>query len=273
MDDVPLWGALLLQAVLITVNAFFAAAEIAIVSLNESKIRKEAEEGNKKAKLMLSMVETPTGFLSTIQVMITLAGFLGSAFAAESFSDELAGTIFKWFGGVGEVPSSLDTVAVILVTLILSYFTLVFGELVPKRIAMQRTEKVASGVCGVIRFFSVVAKPVVWFLSISTNAVLRILGIDPHHEEEVVTEDEIRLMVDISEESGEIEAEEKEMIENIFEFNNTTASEIMIHRTDIESVWVNESEEEILSIISRTGMSRFPVYDEDIDDIIGILFT
>lgn len=271
MDDPLIWQ-LLLQVVLIAVNAFFASTEIAVISLNANKVRRMAEEGDKKAKQMLKMVEVPAGFLSTIQVGITLAGFLGSAFAADNF----AGRLTDWMVNVQKVtipPDTLNTIAVILITLILSYFTLVFGELVPKRIAMQKPDKVARASAGVITVLSIVMKPVIWLLSASTNGVMRLLRMNPNEEEEAVTEEEIRLMVDIGEEKGAIEPAEKEMIENIFEFNNTTARDVMMHRTNVTAIRKDETPEEILKVIRESGLSRFPVYGEDIDDIVGILST
>lgn len=271
MADPLIWQ-LLLQVVLIAVNAFFASTEIAVISLNANKVRRMAEEGDKKAKQMLKMVEVPAGFLSTIQVGITLAGFLGSAFAADNF----AGRLTDWMVNVQKVtipPDTLNTIAVILITLILSYFTLVFGELVPKRIAMQKPDKVARASAGVITVLSIVMKPVIWLLSASTNGVMRLLRMNPNEEEEAVTEEEIRLMVDIGEEKGAIEPAEKEMIENIFEFNNTTARDVMMHRTNVTAIRKDETPEEILKVIRESGLSRFPVYGEDIDDIVGILST
>lgn len=266
-------GQLLLQLLLILINAFFACSEIAVVTLNEKKVEKLSESGDKKATKLLKMIKTPERFLSTIQISITLAGFLGSAFAAENF----AGKITNWLYNDLKISAlsyeTLDSISIIAVTLILSYITLVLGELVPKRIAMKDPEKVAYFVCGIISAAAVIAKPVVWFLSVSTNLVLRLLKIDPNNKCEEVTEEEIRLMVDASEELGNIESDEKEMIENIFEFNNITAADIMIHRTEIFAVDVESSEDDILSMIKESGYSRFPVFEESIDNVIGILST
>jgi putative hemolysin len=269
----PIWGHLLLQLALIAVNAFFAATEIAVISLNENKIRHLAEEGDLKAKQLLRLTQAPNGFLSTIQVGITLAGFLGSAFAADNFASRLTGWLVDGLH-VNVLPrDTLNTLCVILITLILSYFTLVLGELAPKRVAMQRPEKVARMTCGVISFLSRVTKPIIWFLSMSTNGVLRLMGVNPKQESGDVTEEEIRMMVDIGEEKGAIETNEREMIENIFEFNNSSAEDVMIHRTDVAAIWISDTPETIVSTILETGLSRFPVYDEDIDDVIGILYT
>ncbi len=268
MDILP---QLFLQLLLILLNAFFAATEIAFVSLNENKLKHQAEDGDKKAKKMLKMVQEPTGFLSTIQIGITLAGFLGSAFAADSFSDRLVNWLIKLFNLAESARPTLDAVAVIVITLILSYFTLVLGELVPKRIAMKNSEKFARTVCGFINGLATVLKPIVWFMTVSTNGVLRVCGINPKEKEETISEDDIRLMIDIGEEKGTIDADEKEMIENIFEFGDTTINEIMIHRTTVTFIDVSSTHDEIMQIIEESGFSRFPVYEENADNIIGIL--
>lgn len=273
MASDPIGPQLLLQLVLIFINAFFASAEIAVLSLNENRLRRTAEEGDKKAAQMMKFVETPAKFLSTIQIGITMAGFLGSAFAAENFADRLT----RWLVDTVHVTTLsqnvLHAVSVIVITFILAYFTLVLGELVPKRLAMKYPEKVARMASGVIRGTSVIFKPLIWLLSISTNGILRLLHIDPNEERSDVSEDEIRLMVDIGEEKGTIESSERTMIENVFAFNNMTAEDVMIHRTDMEAIWVEDTPEEIVNTIERTGLSRFPVYEEDADDIIGILST
>ena len=271
MSSDPLGGPLLLQLALILLNGFFAATEVAVLSLNDAKIRHDAEEGDRTAAQLLKLAEAPNKFLSTIQVCITLAGFLGSAFAADRFASRLAGLFVSW--GAQIDPGVLNTLCVVLITLILSYFTLVLGELVPKRIAMQHPEKLARMTCGVIRVLSAVFKPIVWLLSVSTNGVLRLVGINPNAQPEEVTEEEIRMMVDMGGESGAIEEAEKEMIENIFEFNNRSAEDVMTHRTDVTCIWVGDDQETIIKTIMDTGLSRFPVYDEDIDDIIGVLNT
>ena len=263
---------LLVQVILIALNGIFASAEIAVLSISETKLEKLAEQGSKKARRLRKLTEEPARFLSTIQIAITLSGFLGSAFAADGFSGPLA----DWLIGLGVTGISrgtLETLAVILITLILSYFTLIFGELVPKRIAMKKTEAVARFTVGAVTSVATVFRPVIWLLSKSTNGVLRALHIDPKADEEDVSEDEIRMMVDLGEERGAIESNEKELIDNIFEFNNTTAEDVMIHRTDMVMLWVEDTREEILATIRSSGLSRFPVYEENADDIIGILST
>ncbi len=266
---------IMVQIILIAINAFFAASEIAVISLNEVKLRRQVENGDAKAKKMLRMVEEPTGFLSTIQVGITLAGFLGSAFAAEGFSDLLV----NWLVGLFEiVPESaligvLDTVSVVLITIILSFFTLVLGELIPKRVAMRDPEKLARGVCGFILGLSKVLRPVVWLLSASTNGLLRLLGINPNETNEDVSEEDILDLVDAVEEQGEIDNDTKEMIENVFEFDNTAISEIMVRRGDMTVLHEEDSPEEIMQILLESGFSRFPVCGEDTDDIKGIVLA
>ena len=265
------WGPLLLQLVLILLNGWFAATEAAILSLNETKLRADAEEGDKDAAKLLKLCEAPNKFLSTIQVCITLAGFLGAAFAAEAFSGPLADMIAG--AGVTLDAALLHSLSVVGVILILSCFTIILGDLMPKRIAMHQPEKTARMSLGVIRVCTAVFMPLVWVLSAVSNGLLRLMGIDPDAEEEEVTEEDIRALVDMGEESGAIEEAEKEMIENIFEFNNLTAENVMTHRTDVTAIWVDEEWDVILQTIRETGLSRFPVYNEDMDDIIGTLNT
>ena len=265
------WGPLLLQLVLILLNGWFAATEAAILSLNETKLRADAEEGDKDAAKLLKLCEAPNKFLSTIQVCITLAGFLGAAFAAEAFSGPLADMIAG--AGVTLDAALLHSLSVVGVILILSCFTIILGDLMPKRIAMHQPEKTARMSLGVIRVCTAVFMPLVWLLSAVSNGLLRLMGIDPDAEEEEVTEEDIRALVDMGEESGAIEEAEKEMIENIFEFNNLTAENVMTHRTDVTAIWVDEEWDVIIQTIRETGLSRFPVYNEDMDDIIGTLNT
>ena len=271
--DTPIGGLLLIQIVLIAINAFFAAAEIAVVSLSETKLRHKAEEGDKTSQKLLKMVLEPSRFLSTIQIAITLAGFLGSAFAADNFAAPLVSLIRDKWGFTLISKGTLNTLCVVLITLILSYFTLVFGELVPKRVAMKEPEKVARAVAGVIDATAKITKPVVWLLTKSVNGVLRLFGIDPAANEEEVTEDEIRMMVDMGEEKGAIEGDERDMIENIFEFNNMTAADCMTHRTDVTALQVDAGNKEIMKTILESGLSRFPVYGEDLDDVLGTITT
>lgn len=273
MPDDPLLPKLIVLVILILINAFFAGAEIAVISLSETRLKRQAEEGDKKAQRLLKLTQAPDHFLSAIQIAITLAGFLSSAFAADSFSDPLVTWLVEQKGVTALEPRALNNIMVVLITIVLSYFSLVLGELVPKRIAMKKTEAVARFTLGPVCAVAAVFRPVVWLLSKSTNGVLRLLHIDPNADQEDVSEDEIRMMVDLGEERGAIEASEKELIENIFEFNNTTAEDVMVHRTDMVMVWAQDTNEDILNAILTSGRSRFPVYEEDADHIMGILNT
>ena len=262
---------LLLQVILIFLNAFFAAAEIAVISLNASKLRKSAEDGDKTCARLLKLVEEPSGFLSTIQIGITLAGFLGSAFAADNFSGYLVDWVYKDLGFHSLPVSVLDTLSVIVITIILSYFTLIFGELVPKRIAMQKSFAVAKFVYRVVSFVALIMKPAVAFLSLSTNLVLKMFGMKTEAEEETVTEDEIRLMVELGEENGSIDSDEKEWIQNVLEFNDTIVRNCMTHESEIIGISADATDEEITQLITESGTSRYPVYQNDLHDIIGVL--
>lgn len=262
---------ILLQVFLILLNAVFACAEIAIISMNDNKLAKMAADGDKRAIRLARLTSQPARFLATIQVAITLSGFLGSAFASENFSDILV----KWLINIGvSVPvSTLNTLCVIFITLALSYFTLVFGELIPKQIAMRKAEALALGMSGLISTISKFFKPIVWFLTISTNGILRLFGIDPNAVEDSVSEEEIRMMVDVGSEKGTIDYEEKEFIQNVFEFDDLSANEIATHRTDITFLNLDETVEEWKKIIYDSRFSLYPVCDDSNDNIVGILDT
>ena len=273
MESDSILPQLLLQLVLIAVNALFAATEIAVISLNETKVRRMAEGGDRKAAKMLRMVTEPTGFLSTIQICITLAGFLGSAFAADNFSDKLVNWLINDCEVSGVSPSALDTISVIIITLVLSYFTLVLGELVPKRVAMKRSESIARAVSGLMIGMTTVLRPIIWLLTVSTNGVLRLCGIDPEDNAEEVSEEEIIMMLDEGEEAGSIESGEKELIKNVFSLNDTTAEDVMVHRSQVAFLKRDDARTTLLNEIAESGYSRFPVYGENIDDIVGILYA
>lgn len=260
---------LLVLLVLIMLNAFFAATEIAFISLNDAKMEKQAKGGDKKAQKVVKMLKNPSKFLATIQIGITLAGFLSSAFASEAFADKLAPILDMYLPfGIGVWKS----VSIIFITIILSYFTLVFGELVPKRIAMKNYEKIAFFSIGFVRTLSIIAAPFVKLLTMSTNFICNLFGVK-ENEEEAVTEEEIRMMVDVGEEKGTIEEEEKELINNIFEFNDKTVSEVMVHRTEIFALDVNSDISEYLDKIDEYKYSRVPIYEENIDEICGVLYV
>ena len=266
--DHLLWP-LLLQFVLIITNAIFACAEIAVISMNDTKLAKLVSMGDKRAIRLDELTKQPARFLSTIQVGITLAGFLASAFAAENFSDPLV----NWLVGleVAIAPSTLNTIAIVVITLILSYFTLVFGELVPKRVAMRKAEQLALAMSGLVYFVSRIFSPIVWLLTVSTNSLLRVIGIDPLADDDDITEEEIRMMVDAGSERGAISHNEKDMIQRIFEFNDKNAEDIMTHRTDVAILWMDETDHQWEATVIENRHSVYPVCDECPDDIIGIL--
>lgn len=267
MDILP---QILLQIFLIALNAVFAAAEIAIISMNDTKLAAMAAKGNKKAVRLARLTSSPAKFLATIQVAITLSGFLGSAFAADNFATRLVDALI----GLG-VPESargaLNSVSVIVITLILSYFTLVFGELVPKRFAMKKAESLALTISGLISFISKLFAPIVWFLTVSTNGMLRLMGIDPNEHEESVSEEEIRMMVDAGSEKGTIDEEEKELIQNVFEFDDLSADEIATHRTDIDLLWLDDSVDKWEETIHLSRHTFFPICKDSVDNIVGVL--
>ena len=260
---------LMLQVVLILLNAFFAGAEIALISVNENKMVRLAEEGNKKAARLVKMNKEPSRFLATIQVAITLSGFLASAFAADNF----ASPIVTWLTGLGvTIPTSvLHSIVVILITLVLSYFTLVFGELVPKQVAMHRSEELSLKIAGTINALSKIFKPLVSALTFSTNIILKLMNIDSGAEEDDVSEEEIRLMVDIGNEKGTIAKEEHEVIQNIFDFDDLTAEDLATHRSDVVWLDINDSVEEWNDIIFSTRHTLYPVCDGSTDEVRGIL--
>ena len=271
MSDIA--GQLLLQLILILLNAFFAATEIAVISLNEKKVKARADDGDKKAIKMMKMIEEPTRFLSTIQIGITLAGFLGSAFAADNFAERLSGFVIRAFDISESHIGIVNTAAVIVITLVLSFFTLVLGELVPKRIAMKNKEKLAEHVCGTISGLAVILRPIIWLLTVSTNGVLRLFGIDPHEKEEPVSEEDIVLMLDAGADEGSLNQNDIEYIKNVFKLDGMTAEDVMTPRRALVLISQDATDEEILEIIETEGYSRIPVYADTTDNIVGILHT
>ena len=267
-----MFSQLIVLVILILLNAYFAASEIAFISLNDAKVEKQAKEGNKKAKQIEKMLKEPSKFLATIQIGITLAGFLSSAFASDTFADMLAPVLNKLIPAISL--GVWRSISIIIITIILSFFTLVFGELVPKRLAMKHYEKISFATIGVIRGISIITAPFVKLLTVVTNAISKVFGVG-ENEEETVTEEEIKMMVNQGEEKGTIKEEEKELINNVFEFNDITVSEIMRHRKDIFAVDINISNDELLEELSQEEYrySRIPVYEETIDEIKGILYV
>lgn len=264
---------ILVLFLLILVNAFFAMSEIAIISLNDNKIERMAEQGDKKATQVRKLTADSSRFLSTIQIGVTLAGFLTSASASRAFVDRLAGLIERipYVGTIGE--SVISGFSMVVITLIISYFSLVLGELAPKRIAMQIPEKVAFRSIGILLFVAAAAKPFVKILSLSTNLIVRLFGFDPHASQKLVTEEEIRMLVDVGGERGVIEKGQKDMINNIFEFDDIDVGDIMTHRTNIYAVELDDSIDDVIKIAIEKGYSRIPVYDGAPDNIVGIVYV
>lgn len=275
MDDPGnLIGKLILLLILILINAFFAMSEIAVISLNDAKIEKMAEEGHKKAKKVVKLTENSAAFLSTIQIGVTLAGFLTSASASQTFVDKFSSVLVSWFGDFGQNHAGfINGLALVVVTVIMSYFSLVLGELVPKRLAIQSPEKISFSVVGILLFVKSIMRPFISLLSASTNLIIRLFGIDPGSEPENVTEEEIRMMVDVGEEKGVIEESQKEMINNIFEFDDTSVDEIMTHRTDVVAVEITDSIDDAVKLAVEEGFSRIPVFEDDLDNIVGVIYV
>ena len=263
-------GSLLLEFIVIValtgINAFFSSAEMAIVSINKNKLKILVEEGNKKAIMLENLMKEPSKFLSTIQVGITLAGFFASASAATGLSQYLSIYLRK----LG-IPYS-GQISMILITFVLSYITLVFGELIPKRIALKSSEKIALSSVGTIVTVSKIFSPFVKFLTFSTNIILTALKMKEDDIEEKVSKEELRSLVEVGREHGIINEVEKEMIENIIEFDEKVAREIMIPRTKVFLIDKNISVDELFEKKEVEVYSRIPVYEDEADNIVGILF-
>jgi len=273
--DTTTGGSLALQIFLIIfltfLNAFFASSEIALLSVNDTKLRKEAESGDKKSALLLKIVENPSKFLSTIQVGVTFSGFLNSAVASSSFADMITNGLAGSWQFAAEHRSFISTLSIVVITILLSFVTLVFGELVPKRYAMKYSDKAAKISVGPLRITGIIFSPFIKIVTLSVNGVLRLIGINPNDDGENVTEEEILLMVNEGQEKGVIGDDESEMINNIFEFDDKTAIDVMTHRTEIAAININDSFERVIDMASGERYSRFPVYDSSVDNIIGII--
>lgn len=261
-----IWLDLFIVLILVLINGFFSASEMAIINLKDARVRREAEEGNKLAKKLVYFLDNQGDFLATIQVCITLAGFLSASFGADRFAGRLTalvdpGNNYPW----------LSVVSLIAITIIISYISLVLGELVPKRMAMSNPDKFSKSFVSLLRVVNSLLRPIAAFLNFSANVILKIFHISVESQKEVVTEEEIRMLLDISSSSGNIHEGESEMIENIFELNDTEVSEIMTHRTNIVALPVTTTLEELSNVLAEEKYSRVPIYEEDIDDIIGVI--
>ena len=271
MTDGPLIGLLLLQLVFISLNAVFACAEIAVISTNSNKLAQLTAAGDKRALRLVKLTEEPAGFLATIQVGITLVNLLSSAVATQNFSDRLINWLTKL--GVSIPPAVVNILSVALITLLLTYFTVLLGELVPKRIAMTKAEDIALSMSGLIYVVSRIFKPAVWLFTVSTNGLLRLFGIDPNSRENENAEEEIRMILDAGKQKGMIRPDEQSMIQNIFEFDDITAGDVMTHRTEVSILWMDETDEEWEQTVGESRHSIYPVCDETPDHIMGVLYA
>jgi len=269
LDDNPLLWLFLLQLVFIFLNAMFACAEIAVIKMNDNKLAKLAAAGDKRALRLVKLTEQPAGFLATIQVGITLVNLLSSAVATENFSDRLE----AWLVGIGaRIPVTIvNILSVAIITVLLTYFTVLLGELIPKRLAMKKAEQIALGMSGLIYAVSRIFTPAVWLFTVSTNGILKLLGVDPNSEDEENIEEEILMILDAGKQKGTIEPEEQNMIQNIFEFDDITAGEIMTHRTEVSLLWVDETDEQWEKTIFESRHSYYPICSESPDNIVGVL--
>jgi putative hemolysin len=271
LDDNPLLLLLLLQLVFIGLNAIFACAEIAVITMNDNKLAKLSAAGDKRAIRLTKLTEQPAAFLSTIQVGITLVNLLSSAVATENFSDRLV-NFFVSFNI--HIPATIvNILSVAIITILLTYFTVLFGELIPKRLAMKNAEKIALGMSSLIYGVSRLFTPAVWLFTVSTNGILRLLGIDPNSESEENVEEEILMILDAGKQKGTILPDEQNMIQNIFEFDDTSAGEIMTHRTEVSLLWLEETDEQWEKTITESRHSVYPICSDSPDNIVGILHT
>ena len=271
MTDDPLLWLLLIQLVFIFFNAIFACAEIAVITMNDNKLAKLFAAGDKRALRLTELTEQPAGFLATIQIGITLVNLLSSAVATENFSDRLV----DWFTGIGvSIPTSvINILSVAIITVLLTYFTVLLGELIPKRLAMKKAEQIALGMSGLIYAVSKIFTPAVWLFTVSTNGLLQLFGVDPNSEEDENAEEEIRMILDAGKQKGTIQPDEQSMIQNIFEFDDTFAGEIMTHRTEVSLLWLDESDEEWDKTINESRYSIYPICSDSPDNIIGVLYA
>jgi len=260
---------IILIVILVLANAMFAAAEIALVSVRRTRIRQLVEEGSARARTVQRLLDNPTNFMATIQVGITLLGFLASAAAAVKLAEPLSEVI-------GRVPAPFIAnnalgIAVVLVTLAVGLFTLVLGEIAPKSLALQHAEKVSLWLAGPINFLSYIVLPGVAIVSFLSDLIVRPFGGRAKFAAPILTEEELKMLVEAGEEAGALEEEEKEMIHSIFEFTDTIARQVMIPRIDMKCVEVNASLDELLEVIMKYGHTRIPVYEDNVDQIVGIV--
>ena len=271
MTESPIFWLLMLQLVFVFFNALFACAEIAVITMNDNKLAKLTASGDKRAVRLTKLTAQPSEFLATIQVGITLVNLLSSAFATDNFSDRLVNWLLRM--GVSISPTLIRVLVVAFITIVLTYVTVLLGELIPKRLAMKSAEKIALGMSGLIYIVSRMFTPAIWLLTVSTNGILRLFRIDPNSENEENAEEEIRMLLDAGNQKGTIQPDEREMIRNIFEFDETSAGEIMTHRTEVNLLWLDEDDEQWEQTIEENKHSIYPVCSDSPDNIVGVLYA
>jgi len=252
---------------LVACNAFFAAAEMSLVSVRRTRIKQLVEEGNAKARAVLALLERPTNFMATVQIGLTVVGFLASAFAAINLGEPVG----KWLASIGLSASVSRPVAVVGITVILSLFVLIFGEVAPKSLAIQHAEKLALGLAGTVRLISLLAMPAVKLVSVVSDVIVRPFGVHVRFTNPILTEEELKMLVEAGEEEGVIEEGEKEMIHSIFDFTDTVARQVMVPRTDMDAAPITSSLDDLLDLITSSGHSRIPIYEENVDSVIGVV--
>lgn len=252
---------------LVMLNAFFAAAEMALVSVRRTRIKQLVEEGNVRARTVLTLLEHPTSFMSAIQIGLTMVGFLASAFTAISVAELATG----WLVSIGVPADTAKPIAVVTMTAALSLFTIVFGEIAPKSLAMQHAERLALSFGGTVRLLSIIALPAVKLVSFLSDLIVRPFGVHARFSNPILTEEELKMLVEAGEEEGVIEEEEREMIHSIFDFTDTVARQVMVPRTDMDAAPVTSTLDELLDVITGSGHSRIPIYEENVDNIIGVV--
>ena len=271
MTDSPLIWLFLLQFIFIFLNAVFAGAEIAVLTMNSNRLAQLSAAGDKRALLLATLTEQPAGFLATIQVGITLINLLSSAVATENFSGRLVDLFMRI--GLNAPPLVVSILSVAIITLLLTYFTVLLGELIPKRIAMEKAEQIALAMSGLVYYISRMFRPVVWLFTASTNGLLRLFGVDPKQTKEDNTEEEIRMILDVAKQKGTIPVGEQNMIHNIFEFDDISAGEIMTHRIEVSLLWLEETDAQWEQTINDSRHSVYPICSESPDQIVGVLYT
>ncbi|NLG82211.1 MAG: HlyC/CorC family transporter [Bacilli bacterium] len=260
---------ILLIFLVIFLNGVFASSEIALVSANRNKVELDAKRGNKCANKLLKFINNPTRFLSTIQIGITMFGFINGAIAAGSFAESLSNVFIKQWPNISK--DIVYSVISVLMTLLLTYFQVVLGELVPKRLAMKSPEKLGYLFVGFLGIIAKIMRPFVMLLTGTANLIVKMFGVNPEEYDDILNEEDLRLELNASQLHGFIDQSENEIIQNIFELDSKIVSEVMTHRTEIYAIEINSTKKEILDYVANERYTRYPVYEDTIDNIIGVI--